>query len=161
MQMLALYAVIYSLSFNAGDIYKATGRPAILNKIAIIKLTITIPVLWITAGYGILYVALGQLLSTVILTLLRLIIVTKILSLRPGMIFRAVKPAVISTCVMYLGLVITNSQIHHFDNILQLLILLCVGVLFYLGMLWVTDRSVILQAKKFIFAKKIESDEID
>ena len=43
MQALALYALVYSLSFNAGDIYKATGRPDILNKLSIVKLGIDHP----------------------------------------------------------------------------------------------------------------------
>jgi lipopolysaccharide exporter len=131
MQALALYALVYSLSFNAGDIYKATGRPDILNKLSIVKLGLTIPALWVAAGYGIYAVALAQLLVNLILTLVRLGVIQRLLSLRLAELVAALRPAFTAALVMGAGIYLAQLGLSGTAPLARLIIIPIAGMLLY------------------------------
>jgi O-antigen/teichoic acid export membrane protein len=146
MQVLSLYAVVYSLSYNAGDIYKAIGRPKILNQLSIVKLAITIPVLWVAASYNIYYVALGQLITTIVLTIIRLVIVGRIVSINPLETMQAIRPAAVSAAVMLVGTLLVRSYILESEPVVRLVVLALVGAVLYVAALWFTSRETLEKA---------------
>jgi O-antigen/teichoic acid export membrane protein len=46
MRAIAIYALILSLDYHAGDVYKAQGRPGILTRFGIVRVIVLFPVLW-------------------------------------------------------------------------------------------------------------------
>ena len=150
MQTLAIYSVVYSLVFNSGDIYKAIGRPAILNQLGMVKLMVLIPVLWIAAGFGILYVAIGHLAVMVILAIARMWIVVKVIAVQPSAIVEALRPSLIAAGIMFATTYGLYTQILNVNLIFQLTILLLVGIVVYISTLWFTDRTVFKQVAGFI-----------
>lgn len=153
MRVLAIYAVVFSLSYNAGAIYKATGRPNILNKLALIKLAITIPVLWWAAEYSIYYVALGQLATTIILTLIGFWWIVRIIHVQWGQIAAALRVQSLSALVMLGGLLLLRLPLEGLPPLLRLLLLIPAGVLLYGGSLWLLDRAMLQDAAGLILPK--------
>jgi lipopolysaccharide exporter len=144
-QALSIYALIYSLSYNAGDIYKATGRPVILNQIGILKLAITIPILWIAAPYGILYVAFVQVGTTAILTIIRLAIAKRIIGFQWTELLRILRPAITAALLMFAIAFPLRTQLLHLNPLVNMLIVGTCSVTVYAGTLWLTERILVQQ----------------
>lgn len=47
---ICLYALFISISFNAGDLYKALGRPEVLTRLSLLRVAIAAPALWFAAA---------------------------------------------------------------------------------------------------------------
>src|SRR6476646_5900374 len=63
MQILSIYMLLGGINHWPGVIYKAVGRPGILNMLSLAKLVMLVPVLWWgAANFGIMGVAVGQLI---------------------------------------------------------------------------------------------------
>jgi O-antigen/teichoic acid export membrane protein len=147
MQVLALYAVAWSLSYNAGDIYKATGRARIINQIAIVRLLVTVPVLWIAAQQSIYAVALGQLFTAVVLTVFTLVVANRALGVRFGAMLDAVMPAALSAVVMFVGTTfILQTTVPNAPHGIRLAVAIVSGAALYLGAFWLIRREAFLQA---------------
>ena len=52
LSVLAIYTAVYSVSFHAGDVFKAIGRPGILTAINAGKLVVLIGPIWWAAGHS-------------------------------------------------------------------------------------------------------------
>lgn len=50
LQVIAAYTWLRTLVFTAGSVYKAIGRPGLLNAISLAQLVVTVPSLWWAAG---------------------------------------------------------------------------------------------------------------
>ena len=92
MRWLAAYAVLATLLYSDGDVYKAIGRPVVLNVITIVHVSLAIPVLWWAAGIGIEAVAIGQVVVAAAVLLLRLVLVHRLLGVRPAAVADALRP---------------------------------------------------------------------
>ena len=46
MRAISIYALLFSLAYNAGSIYKAEGKPMLLTKLALIRAAMLMPALW-------------------------------------------------------------------------------------------------------------------
>mgnify|MGYP001812345213 CR=1 FL=1 len=57
LQVLALFTLIASIGDNAGDVYKAIGRPGILAKLGFANLVVLVPALVLAAPHGLVAVA--------------------------------------------------------------------------------------------------------
>jgi len=145
MQATSLYAVIYSLSFNSGDIYKATGRPDIMNKLGLINLALAIPLLWMASGYDIYKVALAQVAAHTFLTIMRLVVIKRIISLRYVEIISAIQPAASGTLIMAMGVYFLHIWLRGLDPLYQLVILPVVGGAIYAAAIWLINREVAQQ----------------
>jgi PST family polysaccharide transporter len=159
MQVLSLYAVMYSLAYHAGDIYKATGRPDILSKTSMLDVAIGAPLLWVGAGYGIFYVAVAHLLANTIMTTIKLTLVVRLVRLRFGDIFRALQPALTASAVMLMGLVALRPATMSLSPLLRLVLLSSSGGLLYVAALWLFHREVAAQGMGLIrhtFFKRLE-----
>ena len=57
LSVLAIYTVVYSISFHAGDVFKAMGKPGVLTAINAVKLAVLIGPIWWAAGHSATWVA--------------------------------------------------------------------------------------------------------
>jgi lipopolysaccharide exporter len=131
MQVLALYATAGTIGFNVGDIYKAMGRPVILNKLAVIHLAMAAPALWYASGFDILTVAWAQLITTLFIMMLRIVIAARFLKLKLWRVFAALLPAVTGVLVMAASLIPLASELASFPLAARLAILVLGGALTY------------------------------
>jgi PST family polysaccharide transporter len=162
MQAISLYAVIYSLSFNAGDIYKAIGRPDLMNILGLFKLGVVIPLLWVAGGYNIYYVGLAQVAAHSILTVVRFLVIRSVIKLRWREIFSALQPAVTSTLAMFVCTYAFHLWLKNLPSLLSLILLPLVGGVVYAAALWLTNREVALKGleilrRTFIKKSKVET----
>lgn len=154
MQILAGMTAIDVLGYNAGDIYKATGRPGILNKISLIKIVLVIPIYYVAAQHSILHVAFGQLFIGLTLTTLTLFVASRILNISFREMLVAVKPAAISLLVMLIVTTFVRSGLSELGDLPRMILLIASGGIAYLGTLWLTNRAAIEEALAFILPGK-------
>ena len=145
MQAISLYAVIYSLSYMVGDISNATGRPDIMIKLGLINSAVAIPLLWMAAGYDIFMVALAQIVALSFFTIMCMIVIKRIISLRFVDIISAIQPAVIGTLIMAICIYFLHIWLRGFAPLYQLVILPVVGCAIYAAAIWITNRDVAQQ----------------
>ena len=145
MQVLALYSIMYSLSYNAGDLYKATGRPDILTKTSVFELVVAVPLLWFGANYGILYVAYAHLVANILLTIVKLIVVSRLVNIKYSAFFDALRPSVLATVFMVSGVFALQIVLANTSQLIRLLSFSLAGTLIYFGAIWVFSRDVALR----------------
>jgi PST family polysaccharide transporter len=143
MQLLCLYAVVYAIGFNAGDIYKAMGKPWIINALSVFKLVLSVPVLWYASGISIYAVAAGQLIINILLTFLELLVVSWIVQIKAIDLIRAMQPAVLAAAIMFAGVYLLKLQMLSLQDWARILTLPVAGILLYGGTLWLTNRDVL------------------
>lgn len=128
LQLLALFTLVYAVGFHAGEVYKALGRPGILNTIALVRLAVLVPALWFAAGHSIVAVALVMLLAQVGITLLELVIVSRFLALAPRDFASSLRPAVLAAVVMVPAVLAAGAVLGDAPPLLRLVGLSLLGV---------------------------------
>jgi len=163
MQAISLYAVIYSLSFIVGEICNATGRPDIMIKLGLINSAVAIPLLWMAAGYGIHMVALAQIVAISFFTIMSMLVIKRIISLRFVDIISALQPAASGTLIMAIGVYFLHIWLRGLDPLYQLVILPVVGCAIYAAAIWITNRDVAQQGIYLLHEtfrkRRIQEDE--
>jgi PST family polysaccharide transporter len=142
MQVLSLYAMVYTVTYNFGDAYKAMGRVDILRKLSLSTIVFTIFSLWFGARYGIVGVAWAHLLRVILLGLIQIVIVNKVLSISPFRILDAMfRPL---ACAGLMALIMNGVfwLMQQSSNAIVLILQLVVGLGGYLVFSWVVNRSV-------------------
>lgn len=104
-QAIALYAMFFSLAYNAGSLYKATGKPHILTQLALARLALLAPTLYVAAALlgNIRAVGYGHALVALISGLLNLIVAARIAKVDLADVFEALRPAAVSGLGMALA----------------------------------------------------------
>jgi len=153
MQALAICSVINSLSANADHVYKAVGRPDIANRIGLVRVVLTVPVIWIAAGYHILYVGVAQIALALLNAVLQFVVASRIISIRPSVLLMTLQPAAIASIIMLAGIFVLHLQIASFEPLPRLIILTGWGVLLYVSALWLMDKDIFHQVRA-IFRKE-------
>ena len=94
LSVLALYTVVYSASFHAGDVFKAIGRPGLLTAINATKLAVLVGPIWWAAGHDVTLVAWALLGTELLHFLLRMAVLHRVTGVRWASIAGAVlRPA--------------------------------------------------------------------
>ena len=79
LRALAIYGMLFALSFTLGDGIKAKGEARLLAKLGVCRMAIVLPVLWWAAGQGIEWVAWAQVaLAAVLLVVTAALTVAKL-----------------------------------------------------------------------------------
>ena len=146
LRLLALFSVVYSMSFHAGEVYKATGRPGILNTLAVVKVLVMVPALWIGAQYGIVMVAMAVLLANVFLTGCKLAVVERILHIRSRQLVTVLLPSVVASVLMGGAVLALSMGLDGVASLWRLLVVCVAALPLYLAALRVvapnTSREV-------------------
>jgi len=141
--LISIALAITALGFVPGVLYKAISRPDILNKLAISKMPIAVLILWYCTRWGIVGVAAGQILIAVISVSLDMGIVNRVMHYPFRDLFGAISPALISTLSMAIVLFFVK-EIVPVDGLVQLILMVALGGLTYLGVFWLINRDALL-----------------
>ncbi|HET8878203.1 MAG TPA: lipopolysaccharide biosynthesis protein [Arthrobacter sp.] len=92
---LALYAAARSLGAGANDVYKALGRPGLSIVVSLVRLLILLPVLLYASRWGIVGVAVAQLVVAVVFAVGMQVVAAQVIQLRPRTLLRAIAPGLV------------------------------------------------------------------
>ncbi len=153
LRILAIFALVYSIGYHAGDIYKAIGRPDILLKLSIVGIFIYIPAMWIGARYGLIGLAWGYLISMIIEQLLRIAFAMRFVHVTAMDILKEMRPAAQAALfmVMIAAGVLTLTQ--HTGSILQLGLVVTSGAIAYLSVVWLTERNTLIRLTQVVLSR--------
>jgi O-antigen/teichoic acid export membrane protein len=148
MQAIAIYSVMLSLAYNAGDVYKAQGRPGVVTLLSLLRLGVLLPALaWAAivlrsmVAVGWVHAALAFVSGLFELGVACYLLRTSFLS-----ILDALRPAVIAGALMTLSVLGVLILIGDASPWWQIAAGVPAGAAVYLGILWILDRSLIIQS---------------
>jgi O-antigen/teichoic acid export membrane protein len=148
MRAITLYAVLLSLTYNAGDVYKAQGRMMLMTKISLLRLGLMLPAIWLalTTVGTIEAVAWVQAAIAGLIVLINLGVAVRTLHVSPLRFFTAMRTALVAGALMYLaaaGSLLLAAGLPHF---VQLIVGAAAGGAVYLAVLWWLQRDLIIRA---------------
>jgi PST family polysaccharide transporter len=148
MQAIAIYTLFLSLGFNAGDVYKAQGRPGILTKLSLVRAAILLPALWLatTQGKSIVIVALTHVVVAFIGSALNLIVAARLLNVSFSALVETVRSAIIGGIMMAVAVLGLLILLQTTPPLVQLLAATVVGASVYAAAIWWIQRDVLQQA---------------
>jgi PST family polysaccharide transporter len=149
-RILALFVLITSIGDNAGDIYKAIGRPDILVKLSLGNLVLLLPALWYGSFFGIVGVAIGHLAIGALQTILRVWLATRFIKVSLGDILLQLKPSFLSGLTLTLLVLPCLYITADVAPILRLIVIVLAGAGGYSITLWLLERETLLQAAHLI-----------
>ncbi len=142
MMLLCIYMVLGGINHWPGVIYKAVGRPDILNALSLFKLVMLIPVLWWgAANYGIEGVAWGQVIVRSVGILVDMWVVSRFVHVPMIDNLRVIWPPMAAAVVMAAAvrgvfLVLDPAEM----NVFILGLGVVVGAVVYAAIIWLLDR---------------------
>jgi PST family polysaccharide transporter len=149
LRVLAAYALVVSIGYHVGDVYKAIGRPDILLKTSIPIFIIRVIALWIGAQYGILWVAVAHLAAALVDMAVRLVITSRILKIALLDILRELTAFIGGAALAALA-VPTLYLTQGVSPLIRLLCVVAAGGLGYIGFVWLFERNSLLRALKMV-----------
>jgi PST family polysaccharide transporter len=150
MQLLAVYMVVQGASRLIGDVYKATGRAGILSKLAVVKLLITLPLLIVFVRGGIFGVALAQVMSATICTMIDLAVVRRVVGVTGRQLAGAFLPAARAGAILMAGCLLVSRAIPAAGAWIELATITLTGVVCYLGALAVFDKGALAEVRELM-----------
>ncbi|OBB35441.1 lipopolysaccharide biosynthesis protein [Mycobacterium sp. 852002-51961_SCH5331710] len=139
--VLAMYGLIHSASYHAGDVFKAIGRPGLLTATGAAKLALLIGPIWWAAGKSIVMVAVVLLLVELVPLVANMILVRAVTGLPMGRLILATlrpMPAAAVMAFAMVGIVYATGQ---WPAPIQLTLAMPIGLVCYLLMLRLSARG--------------------
>lgn len=149
LRVISLYTLVTSISFHAGDVYKAIGRPDILLKLAIPMVPLRLVALWIGAQYSILGVAYAHLGVEIISTAINLIILRRMINITFFEVVRELK-AFVGGGVLALFAIPALHLTEAYAPIFRLIIVTIAGGIGYIGTIWIIERRSLMAALRML-----------
>ena len=151
-QAIALYSMILSLSYSAGSVYKATGRPHILSRLSLIEVLYEVPIfVWVVLTFQSVYAMAWSLtLLTITTTILELSVASWVLKMPVVQILKALAPSFLAAGVMSVAVFLSLKFWVNLSNVFQLVMGILVGGSFYIGTLWVFQRQLVIETVQFL-----------
>jgi PST family polysaccharide transporter len=146
MAAIALYTLLRSLTFNAGDVYKAQGRPGLLTKLSLVQAIVLLPALYwaVTGPASLTAVAWVQTAVAFLGTILNLVVAGRMLNTSFRKMADALQPAAIGGAFLVLAVIGALQLTANMSPLVQLLISIFSGGLTYLGALMLWQRDVVM-----------------
>lgn len=147
---IAVYAVLRSLVFNFGNVYKAQGNPALLTRVSFLHLVVLVPLLWwgVWVEGSVTAVGMAQAAGALFNLLLHFYVARQVLKTTCGAIWVSLKPAVLAGGSMALVLWILMPLVGDWSHLLQVVTAVVVGVIWYAGTLYFLQKDVVLEATR-------------
>lgn len=145
MQLLAVYTLAENVSKPCGDLYKAMGRPGILNRLGVVKLAVTVPLLVIAVSHGIVWVAAAQLAAAIVLTAIRFGLAARIVGVPLGDVLRPFAPSLRAGATMTAVCLAALFLLGDASPLARLAAVTVVGALTYAGTVLTLDRTLVGQ----------------
>jgi PST family polysaccharide transporter len=150
LRVLALFVLVMSIGFNAGDIYKAIDRTDILIKMGLLRVTLMLPVLWAGTYFGLVGVAIGHLIIGLAYNTLNLWVATRVVKVSWSDILLQLKPSFLSGLALIL---LAGPVVYLTNDILppvRLVMIILAGAVGYLSILWLLERESLLRVGRLI-----------
>jgi PST family polysaccharide transporter len=142
--LISLALAILSMGYVPGVLYKAIGRPEILNYLVVIKTPIVVSILWLSTRWGIAGVAAGQVANAFILVTIDTLCANYIMKYSVSDLIKAIFPSAVASVIMG-GMLILLYWLFTLDGILGLISVVIAGAGVYFAALALISRETILQ----------------
>jgi O-antigen/teichoic acid export membrane protein len=144
MQILTIYMVLGGISHWPGVVYKAVGRPDMLNFLSMVKLVMLVPALWwAAANYGIVGVAWGQLIVRAIGVLIDMWAVSKFIKVSVLHNLRVIWPPLLASVLMAAAVQVLLIFGHNPSSITTLALAILCGTFLYASLIWLLDPKAV------------------
>ena len=124
--------------------YKAVGRPDILNRLALIKMPIAVAILWYGTRWGIVGVAAVQIVLALISVSMDILVANSVMKYPFSDVVEAVSPSLVSTLAMSAVLFLIY-RLSPAGDLVQLILMVALGALAYFLVFWSLSRETLLQ----------------
>ena len=143
LRLMAVFSLIGSIGVNAGDVYKALGRSAVLARLAVLELVALVPALIIGAHHGIVGVAWAHAIVATMDTTVRLVVATRMVGISGRQIWDQIRPSLAAGLWLTAAAVPVLWLTRAAGDALSLLATALAGCLAYVAALWRLDPVVI------------------
>ena len=157
--LISLAMGVAAMSFIPGILYKAIGKPEMLIKLNIIKVPITLLVLWYATRWGINGVAAGQLAMSLIAVSIDMLTVNYVMRYSMKDLVNSLAPTFLSALVMGIALW-ALLRLTSFSAILEMVLMVLTGAIIYFVMLWWLKREVIQSGIDMFRGKFMKSGKL-
>lgn len=157
--LISLAMGIAALSFIPGVLYKAIGKPEMLIKLNLIKVPLTILILWYATRWGINGVAAGQVAISVIALSIDMLTVNYVMRYSIKDLFQALTPTFVSALIMGIALWVLLG-LTFFSGLLELILMILTGALIYFAMLWWIKRELLQSGINMLRRKFMKSRQL-
>ena len=143
LQVMAIFSLIASIGVNAGDVYKAIGRPDILAKLSVIELVAFIPALVYGARFGIIGVAWAHAAVATIDTLVRLLVARALIGASLRDVARQLAPSLAAgawLAAAALPVLVVTANLGHLPSLAAATL---AGAVAYTAALWRLDNQAV------------------
>jgi|GEM_PF-103617 len=140
-RLLALFVLVRSIGFNAGDVYKAIGRPDVLVKVEVLNMLALVPALIIGAQFGLVGIAWGHLTASFVRMVADMLVAAKFVNVRPRDILAQLVPAFAAGAVLAVFAALAVMFSEGWTPIVRLMVIIPAGAIGYLIPLWFLERE--------------------
>jgi len=151
-QAIAVYSMLFSLSYNTGSFYKAKGKVRIMTWLSLFRLALTVPLVYWAAAVMNSIAAVGwvQAVVALITSLLNLFVAGKIIKVPFLKILSSIRPSALSAIVMAAVVVPVNLATNSAHSLIQLVLDIILGGSVYLAMMFWLQRPMVMQAVEYL-----------
>jgi O-antigen/teichoic acid export membrane protein len=148
MQAISIYALVLSLGYNAGDVYKALGVPGVLTKISFVKAIILIPgLLWAVMNSGnLVAVAFIQIIVAFVGSIINFTVALRMLKISARTLLHSLSPALLAGTGLVITVLLFGMFTISFNPWIQVLIGVLTGGLAYAAILWWRERELLVSS---------------
>jgi len=145
MRAIAIYSLLISLGYNAGDVYKAQGRPGMLTKISILHIFLLIPgLLWaVLLPASVVMVGWVQASVAFLISLVYLLVAVKMLDLSLMELVNSLKSPIMPGIGLTAAVIGVLNLTSGSSPWVQLAAGIPVGALAYFGILFLLERPLV------------------
>jgi PST family polysaccharide transporter len=154
LQVLAVSTLIASVGYNAGDVYKAIGRPDILAKLGGFDLVVLVPGLVIAARHGLVAVAWTHAAAALVDTAVRFVLARRFIAVTIGDIGRQIAPSLRAGAALLAAGLAASQATSSAPDVVQLVAVTLAGTAAYLGALLRWDRPVLVRLVELLGASR-------
>lgn len=157
---ISIYALLFSLAYNAGSVYKAEGRPMLLTRLALVRAALLLPGLWWAATGPASILAIGWVHAAVafIAGTLNLVVAGRIIDTPFSEILQALRPSFIGGLLMTVTVVPILYGLAALPPVVQLIASVLAGALVYLAYISHTEpelRIQVMQTARQLAARRL------
>jgi O-antigen/teichoic acid export membrane protein len=148
MSAISLYTLLRSLTFNAGSVYKATGRPGLLSRLSLVQTMVTIPLLWwaIVTYDTILAVAWAQVALAAVFGVIKLVLAGRLVDVPMSKLFKTFYPGLVGGGLMTVAVLFASWALPPVAPLVELIVSVVVGASVYGLIIWLIQRDDLVQA---------------
>ncbi|PWH11790.1 MAG: hypothetical protein DDG60_16570 [Anaerolineae bacterium] len=154
LRILSMYALIYSVGYHAGDVYKALGRPDILFKLNIMSAAILVPALLLGSQFGLLGFAWGYLIAIIFDQAITLYVAGRFIHVSWGDILAEIKPAALGIVFMLPTAWGTLLFTQNLSPFAQLPMVVLTGATLYLLIIWRLEGDALFRLAQLVLTAK-------